>query len=454
MLSNKEKTHIIKRGDTLWDIAKANNTTVKDLAEINNISNPDLIQVGQELNLSAGNATNTGNGGSTTNASTNTPTVGSGFKYDGYKESDIVKQAQAALNAQLAQKPGAYQSQWQTQLNDIMDKIMNREKFSYNFNEDALYQQYNDKFTQQAKMAMGDAIGQASAMTGGYGNSYAQSVGQQMYQKEMQNLNDIIPDLYQMAYDKYNQEGQDLLNQYAMVGDREEQDYGRYRDSVADWLTERDYLTGRYDSERNFDYGKYADDKSFAYQDYRDKIGDAQWQANFDEAVRQFDETMKLKDTSVVNEQGNPGGNDEPEDPNKDKVGYNNGSLSADKIKALQKVLGVTQDGKYGPASKQATGGLSADDAYKKYVLGQKLPNEPSKPSTNLQDFDRGQYSKNVEEKGGSYYSDALADLKEMKSAGKNNKSAQTYLAELVANSLITGSEYSRLYNLYRDNKL
>ena len=225
------------------------------------------------------------------------------FKYDAYTESDAVKNAQAALNAQLAQKPGEYQSQWQSQLDDTINKILNREKFSYDVNGDALYQQYKDKYTQQAKMAMGDAIGQASAMTGGYGNSYAQSVGQQMYQKEMQNLNDIVPELYQMAYDKYNQEGQDLYNQYAMLGDRENQDYGRYRDSVSDWLTERDYLTGRYDTERGFDYskytddrnfayGQYADDKAYAYQDHRDAIADEQWQKEFEEAKRQFDEQM------------------------------------------------------------------------------------------------------------------------------------------------------------------
>jgi hypothetical protein len=243
-------------------------------------------------------------GGNKTTSSTSTSSSNSasGFKTP-YKESDIVTEAKNALNAQLANKPGAYESQWQTQLNDTIDKILNREKFSYDLNGDALYQQYKDKYIQQGKMAMGDAIGQASAMTGGYGNSYAQSVGQQMYQKELQNLNDIIPELHQMAYDKYNQEGQDLLNQYAIVGDREDQDYGRYRDSYADWLSERDYLANRYDSERNFDYGKYvddrnfdygkysddrnfaygkyADDKSYAYNEYRNAIADEQWEKEY-----------------------------------------------------------------------------------------------------------------------------------------------------------------------------
>ena len=225
------------------------------------------------------------------------------FTYKSYKEGDAVTQAKEALNTQLSQKPGAYQSQWQTQLNDTIKKILNREKFSYDLNGDALYQQYKDKYIQQGKMAMGDAIGQASAMTGGYGNSYAQSVGQQAYQAQLQNLNDIVPELYQMALDKDNQERQELYNQYSMLGAEEERDYGRHRDTVSDWLTERDYLTGRYDSERDYDYskynnerdfaygkyaddrnfayGQYSDDKSYAYNEYRNAIADEQWEKEY-----------------------------------------------------------------------------------------------------------------------------------------------------------------------------
>lgn len=192
------------------------------------------------------------------------------FTHKDYAESDEVKQAQSALNQHLANKPGEYQSQWQAQLDALMGSIMNRDKFTYDVNGDALYQQYKDKYVQQGKLAMGDAIGQASAMTGGYGNSYAQSVGQQQYQASLDNLNDIVPELYAMALDKYNREGQELYNQYGMLADRENQDYGRYRDTVSDFLTERDYLTGRYDSERDYDYSKYADERNFAYGQYSD----------------------------------------------------------------------------------------------------------------------------------------------------------------------------------------
>ena len=190
--------------------------------------------------------------------------------YGDYVMGDDAQATKDALDTHLANKPGEYQSQWQSQLDQLMNSIMNREKFSYDLNSDALYQQYKDKYIQQGKLAMSDAIGQASAMTGGYGNSYAQAVGQQQYQQSLDNLNDIVPELYAMALDQYNREGQDLYNQYGMVMDRENTDYGRYRDTVSDFLTERDYLQGRYDTERGFDYGKYVDDRNMDYSLHQD----------------------------------------------------------------------------------------------------------------------------------------------------------------------------------------
>lgn len=243
------------------------------------------------------------------------------FSYDKYKESDTVKQAGDTLNAHIANKPAEYQSQWQTQINNLMGQIMNRDKFSYDLNGDALYQQYKDKYIQQGKLAMADTMGQAAAMTGGYGNSYAQSVGQQAYQAQLDNLNDIAPELYAMALDRYNREGQDLYNQLGMVSDRENLDYGRYRDQVADYLTERDYLTGRYDSERDYDYSKYNNDRNLAYdkyyndqnmsyQQHRDAIADERWQQQYEDSKASSEgETYTntlWKATGTTDNNGNP----------------------------------------------------------------------------------------------------------------------------------------------------
>ena len=249
-------------------------------------------------------------GALTKNATTDTTTTAPeetkapSFEYDAYEKSDVVKQAEALLQQQPANKPGEYQSAWQTQLNETLDKILNREKFSYDLNGDALYQQYKDQYTTQGKMAMMDTMGQAAALTGGYGNSYAQSVGQQAYQGYLQQLNDRIPELYQLALDQYNREGDEMYNQASLMASMEEQDYGRYRDQLSDYYTELDRLTedSRYQSEmdygkwaddRNYAYNQYVDDRNFAYQTERDKIADEQWQAQFDEAVRQWEYANK-----------------------------------------------------------------------------------------------------------------------------------------------------------------
>jgi hypothetical protein len=242
-----------------------------------------------------------------TMGSTKQPAAATTSNYQGssYQESDAVRQAEAMLNEQLSQKPGEYQSAWQQQLNDAINKILNREKFSYDLNGDALYQQYKDKHTQQGKMAMMDTMGQAQAMTGGYGNSYAQSVGQQAYQNSLQQLNDIVPELYQMAYDQYAQEGQDLYNQAALMAQQEDRDYGRYQDSMNAWQAERDYLAGRYDSERDYDYGKYTDERNFGYNAYIDERN-YQYQQDQDakeEAWRQKEYDMALEQLGLTKEQ-------------------------------------------------------------------------------------------------------------------------------------------------------
>ena len=205
-----------------------------------------------------------------------------------YQESDLVAQAKASLQAQLANKPSAYQSPYQQQINDTLNAILNREKFEYDMNADALYQQYKDQYTREGQKAMLDTMGQAATLTGGYGNSYAQTVGQQTYQNYLNQLNDRVPELYQLALDQYNREGDELLNQYSLYADRENTDYGRYRDALNDYYTNLDYLTGQYENERGFDYGKYADNLNLGYQIYQDQLNDERWQAEFDEAVRQW----------------------------------------------------------------------------------------------------------------------------------------------------------------------
>ena len=176
----------------------------------------------------------------------------------GYTPSQSVTAAQQYLNNVVSGKPGNYQSQYQGQLESLYNQVMNRDPFRFNLNGDALYNQYRDQYTQLGQQAMMDTMGQAAALTGGYGNSYAQTAGQQAYQNYLTQLNNIVPELYQMAWDRYNQEGDALRDKLTLTQGLEDSAYGRYRDAVSDWNTERSYASDEYWNQYNTDYSNYA----------------------------------------------------------------------------------------------------------------------------------------------------------------------------------------------------
>ena len=190
------------------------------------------------------------------------------FTYDPYAESEAVRQANALLQQHMNNRPGAYQNQWKAQIDDYLNQIENRGDFSYNFNEDALYNQYKDQYIRQGQMAMMDTAGQAAALTGGYGNSYAQNVGQQAYNQHLTQLNNIIPELQQQAYGRYMDEGQRLQDMYNMYMGMENQDYGRYQDDLANWHTQLGYLDDRYNTERQFDYNNWETKLGYDYNNH------------------------------------------------------------------------------------------------------------------------------------------------------------------------------------------
>ena len=159
-----------------------------------------------------------------------------------------------ALEGAKTQAP-VYGGQYDQQIQDIYQQIVNRKKFSYDAASDPLYQQYKQQYTQQGQQAMRDTMGQAAALTGGYGSSYGQAVGQQQYDAYLQRLGEVLPETYSMALNQYNAEGDALTNQYAMLNDMATTDYNRYRDQLGDW--QYDEALRRQDEETA--YGRQQD---------------------------------------------------------------------------------------------------------------------------------------------------------------------------------------------------
>lgn len=164
----------------------------------------------------------------------------------------------------------AYKSRYEDQLVGALDKLRNRE-FNYDFNADPMYHAYKDQYTKLGNEAAMNAAANVSALTGGFGNSYAATAASQANQQYLTKLNEQIPALYENAMRKYQMEGDDLKDLYGALGDADARDYSKYRDEVADnqWKTQ-------------FDYGKE-----------RDKVSDEQWQKNYDQALKQFEESVR-----------------------------------------------------------------------------------------------------------------------------------------------------------------
>ena len=181
----------------------------------------------------------------------------------------------SAINA--LKKP-TYESKYDNVIENQLNKILNREEFSYDFNADPLYQQYKDQYTKLGKEASMNAAASASSLTGGYGNSYAGTAASQANQQYLTELNNQIPELMNAAMDKYKMETENLYNQFGALQQEEGRQYGMYRDSVSDYYNDWSMLQNGFgiaQSQENYN-------KDFNYKVARDAVADSQWQAQFD----------------------------------------------------------------------------------------------------------------------------------------------------------------------------
>ena len=187
-------------------------------------------------------------------------------EYDsGFKGSDNLNLSQANKTAaeDAVKNYGDFSYSNSQKWQDAQNAYLNRGKFSYDLNGDALYQQYKDNYMTQGKQAMMDTMGQAAAMTGGYGNSYAATVGNQTYQGYLQNLNNVVPELYQMALDRYNMEGDQLLTNYNLLNADKESEYTKWNDKLSKLISDRDFYGTDYNNLYNREYGAWSDDRTY-----------------------------------------------------------------------------------------------------------------------------------------------------------------------------------------------
>lgn len=131
------------------------------------------------------------------------------------------------LTNQLREQLTSGRTSFTDQIKDLLDQIQNRDKFSYDMSNDTLFQQSLASAMASGKTAMQDTMGQASALTGGYGSTYATSAANQQYNSFIQDAYNNLPEYYELALQAYEMEGNEMYNQLSALSTEDAKEYDR-----------------------------------------------------------------------------------------------------------------------------------------------------------------------------------------------------------------------------------
>lgn len=170
-----------------------------------------------------------------------------------------------------------YENAFAQQQKDLLDRILNREDFAWSKETDPQWSSYKKSYLREGDRATANALAQASAASGGRPSSYAVNAATQAGDYYATKLNDVIPTLYQQAYERYLDEYNMKLKDLNAVNQQEQLDYAKYLDRL-----------GQFNTDRGFAYQNYADD----YDRLRSQLADVQGQDQIDYA-RYLDEVSR-----------------------------------------------------------------------------------------------------------------------------------------------------------------
>lgn len=162
-----------------------------------------------------------------------------------------------------------YENTFAQQQKDLLDRILNREDFSWSKETDPQWSSYKKSYLREGDRATANALAKASAASGGRPSSYAVNAATQAGDYYATKLNDVIPTLYQQAYERYLDEYNMKLKDLNTVNQQEQLDYAKYLDRL-----------GQFNTDRGFAYQNYADD----YDRLRSQLADVQGQDQIDYA--------------------------------------------------------------------------------------------------------------------------------------------------------------------------
>ena len=224
-----------------------------------------------------------------------------------------------------------YSSQYSSQIDQLLNSILNRDPFSYDYTTDPSYQAYADQYKRLGDRAREDTLGNIAAMNGGYASSWAASAASQAQNDYNQQLSNIIPTLYEAAYNRYMDDYNMDVTNLGLVQGVDNMYYDRYRDTVSDsqWQQEFDY-TKEQDKiannqwQQSFDWNQYVDE----------------WNMSNTEATQKFDQLMSKWQLTGVADEEVAAGLGVPVGATTESYYFNKAQLTLDQAKLAQNSKG------------------------------------------------------------------------------------------------------------------
>lgn len=227
-------------------------TTYADEAAINNLTQQAYTMNKTPLVATRDYATSKGYGGAVNYDGTN-PTIGGvavkpvyttedGISYVMQSEADrLIKDFETANKIRTNKGvTDRYDEKYGEAERQALDKILNREAFSYEPDSDPVYEAYKKMYEREADEALRRVLNDNNtSVTGASGAVLSEAIAAQ--NDELQKITDVIPELYSSAYDRYIGETdrlRDNLYDVASVADRDYQRaYTENRDQIDDSIT-------------------------------------------------------------------------------------------------------------------------------------------------------------------------------------------------------------------------
>lgn len=204
------------------------------------------------------------------------------------------------IEKQWAEKyPDGYQGKYDDKISELIDRLSQNEKFSYDFATDPVFNSIKDQYQRNAMLGMREAMGAAAGLTGGYGNSNAQMAGQQAYQQSISEMTDIIPELADSSLARWQANRGALTDNLYAVMSADQQDFSKYQAEYEQWATDRDYFANKIANMRDDEFEEYyaklqawQADRAFYSGEKQQAIANQQFEQQLSEERRQFNNQM------------------------------------------------------------------------------------------------------------------------------------------------------------------